>query len=468
MRLRPTAPLTEAPVTRSIAGAGLLNLLASIVLVGRNLLDGYYAARVSTDALASFTLVFPIIFLLIGLSQGVSVAVGNTLARRTGAGTAPSGSYVRHAALAALAAGGALAILLSVVAPAAMGLYEAEPDILDRSVTLARWLIAGMPVLFLYGTTTALLRALGDAAGATRAATAGLLAGVAVTPLLVFAVPPFPSDPLVGIAIGQLLGYACTTCLVALRLWRRGLLTGRTDRAALPSDLAAFARLGGPVALTNLVSLGAMFMVTGTMADAGRATTAAYGLVSRIDQFSLIIVNSVILALVPFVGQNSGAGRRDRVRQGILSALGLMLGCWALLGTALTIAAPWITALFGLPDGTATQATGWLRLSALAFFFQGVVITGVALLQVLGRPRVALAAIAAHLYGLQLPLLLILARGGDPARLYWAVAGSQIVTGSVFLVIGGWLVRRRTGLRETPDETGETPDETGERRVVNA
>ncbi|UED87528.1 MATE family efflux transporter [Streptomyces profundus] len=441
MTLRP-ASLTEAPVLRSIAGAGLANLLASVVLVGRNLLDGYYAARVSTDALASFTLVIPVILLLIGLSQGVSVAAGNVLSTRTGAGTPPSASFVRHAALVALGAGCAIAALLAVVAPAAMGLYQATPDVLDRAVTLALWIVAGVPVLFLYGVSTALLRALGDAAGAAKAATTGLLGGVAATPLLVFALPPFPSDPLIGIALGLQLGYATTTVLVALRLRRHGLLGGRVERAALRRDLADFARLGVPVTLTNLVTLGAAFVVTGVMANAGKETTAAYGVVSRVDQFALIVVNSVILALVPFVGQNFGAGLRDRVRAGVMSALALMLGCWALLGTVLALAAPRVAELFDLPADAAQIATGWLRLSALAFFFQGVAMTTIALLQVLGRPRLALACNAVQLYALLLPWLLFLARDDDPAVLYRAIAGSQVVTGTVFLLAGCWLVHR--------------------------
>ncbi|CCH32404.1 MatE-like domain efflux pump [Saccharothrix espanaensis DSM 44229] len=452
--MRPRASLTEAPVLRSIAGAGLANLLASVILVGRNLLDGFYAAAVSTDALASFTLVIPIIFLLIGLSQGVSVAASNVLATRTGAGTPPSPDFVRHAAFAALTTALALGLLLAVAAPAAMSLYRADPEVLDHAVVLARWLIAGMPVLFLYGVSTAMLRALGDAPGAAKAATAGLLVGVAATPLLVFVTPPFPDDPLVGIALGLQLGYACTTVLVALRLRRRGLLGGRIDRATLRADLSAFARLGVPVALTNLVTLGAAFLITGVVSNAGTDATAAYGVVSRVDQFALIVVNSVILALVPFVGQNFGAGRPDRVRQGVLSALALMLGCWVLLGTVLALAAPAVAELFGLPGEAAVTATGWLRLSALAFIFQGVTMTAVALLQVLGRPGLALVANAVHLYALLVPWLFLLASGDDPAVLYQAVAGAQITTGVAFLLIGAWVLRRRTAPGTAVDKEG--------------
>ncbi|MFI9627973.1 MATE family efflux transporter [Streptomyces sp. NPDC052042] len=453
MSLRPRAPLTEAPVMRSIAGAGLANLLTSVILVARNLLDGYYAARVSTDALASFALVIPVIMLLIGLSHGVSVAAGNVLTTRSGKGTPPTPAFVCHAVVTALGTGLVLAALLGAAAPVAIDLYGAAPEIREHALTLAMWLIMGMPVLFLYGVLTALLRALGDAAGAARAATAGLLIGVAVTPLLVFLVPPFPDAPLVGIALGLQVGYALTSVLVAVRLKRHGLLGGRPDKATFRSDLTEFARRGLPVAMTNLVTLGAAFGVTGVMAQAGREATAAFGVVSRLDLFPLTVVNAIVLAVVPFVGHNFGAGNKDRVRRGITAALTLMLCSWAVLGTILAVAAPTVARLFGLTGGTAAMATDWLRLSALAFFFQGVTMTSIALLQVMERPRTALLANIAYLYALQLPWLVFLADGGTEG-LYRAVAGSQIVAGSAFLLVGAWLLLRRSRMAHMSTEGG--------------
>lgn len=436
--------LLDAPVLRSLAGSSLANLAASLALVSRNLLDGYYAAQLSTTTLAAFTLALPIVFLTIGLSQGLSVAVGNILARRAGRGERADALYVRNAALAAALGGSMLALPLFAALPWLFAAYGADAAVLVPARRFATALLAGMPLLFLYGVATAMLRALGDARAAARATTTGLAFGALLTPLLTFGVG-LPQDwALVGIAVGLAAGYAMTTVLVARQLARRGLLVRRGNAARWREDSRAFVRAALPVIGNNLVALAALFVMTGVVAGAGREAVAALGVVSRIEQFALVLMNAVVLALVPFVAQNFAAGRSDRV----VSAFGwstlLMLAGALPVALVLLIANAQIGRVFALPPEGLRVAQSWLALAGVAFFFQGITLAGTGVLQALRRPRLALLITLLRLYALMLPALFWLSANSGAPLWYWAVSGAQILSGSAFLLaaaVFAWRLR---------------------------
>lgn len=434
--------IISGPVLRPIAVMSLTNLPAMAILLCRNLLDAFYASRVSVGSLEAFTLVIPITLLLVGLSQGISIAAGTVLSTRLGTGVQITRQFILHALIAALLGGALLSAILLALLPAGFSLYHVNVEVLDNAREMATWQIAAMPVLFLYGVLTALLRAMGDTYACARAATAGLLTGVTTTPLLVFIVLKYSTNPVLGISIGLQVGYACTAIIVLVRLRSRGLLGGGPDKSALANDLRSFAKIGTPVILTNLTTLAAVFVITGVIAGSGADAVAAFGVVSRLDQFALTIVNAIILSLLPFVSQNAAAANWWRVRRGVVSAVELMAGCWLVVGLGMALGAPWIIALFNLPVDSRELAIQWLRLTAFAFLFEGLIVTAIDLYQVVHRPRTALIGNLIYLYALQLPALLWAAARHDTAALYLAITGAQVAAGVALLIFGAVRGRR--------------------------
>lgn len=66
----------------------------------------------------------------------------------------------------------------------------------------------------------------------------------------------------------------------------------------------------------SLVALGAMAVMS-KINSYGKEFTAAYNVGSRLDQLAFLPVQSLSSAVTAFVGQNMGANRPDRVRQGV-------------------------------------------------------------------------------------------------------------------------------------------------------
>lgn len=78
----------------------------------------------------------------------------------------------------------------------------------------------------------------------------------------------------------------------------------------------------------------------------GDAFIAGFNAASKIDMFAFMPIQSFSSAATSFVGQNLGAGKSERVRTGVASALKLSLAVDAAVVSAVLCLGPWLLGLF--------------------------------------------------------------------------------------------------------------------------
>ncbi len=88
-------------------------------------------------------------------------------------------------------------------------------------------------------------------------------------------------------------------------------MIGRTGRS-----WAEILHVGVPNAAARMIIPLGQGFVTRMVATYGAAAVAGYGVATRIEFFSLAAMNALSSVIPAFVGQNLGAGKLDRVRQG--------------------------------------------------------------------------------------------------------------------------------------------------------
>lgn len=428
---------------RLLRTAALSNLGAMGALTARNLLDTIYAARVSAEALAALTVTVPLTALLIGLSQGISVSTGNSLALSGNVDRDDRGVALVPAALQAALMGGALVVLF--LYPLAMIVQGSSTNpTVARASSLGGWIILTAPLLFLFGTLTSLLRALGHASAAARATVVGIGVGAAVTPLLLLAAwasgeAAADCDPLIAMPIGLATGYA-TSCILLIMTLRRMQVRCNPFCRFDPVAGLRILRAALPVVGNSLAGLLAMFIIVAVFAEAGVVHASAYGVVFRLEQIGLVALNAVVLAMVPMVARALGQGDRTTIALTIRVGIRTIFVMGAGIGLAFAAGSGLIITWFQLPDAAATLAWNWLIFSGLAMAFQGVVLAGTSLLQI-RRPTLSFVLSVLRLYGLVLPALLVASAGCD-AWLYQAISGAQILAGiCAFFLLHYWCRR---------------------------
>ncbi|MFR5354646.1 MAG: MATE family efflux transporter, partial [Gemmiger formicilis] len=307
-------------------------LLFSLPLVLGNLFQQFYALAdtiivgrfCGVSALASVGATGSVNYLILGFVIGVCNGFAIPIAQLFGA--RDYSDLRRHVANAAwLCIAGSVVLTISTVALTRpmMQLMQTPDDIIDGAVIYIGWIFAGIPFIFLYNMVAAIMRALGDSK--TPLYFLILTSALNIGLDLLFIVP-FHFGVL-GAALATDISQVISGVLSFIYLRRK------FDVLKMEKDDLAFSKkasirllgIGVPMGLQcSITAIGSVIMqwavnVLGSTAVA--AVTAA----GKTQGLLTVPMESVGTAMATYAGQNLGASRMDRVRQGVNSAMLIIL-----------------------------------------------------------------------------------------------------------------------------------------------
>ena len=232
----------------------------------------------------------------------------------------------RHVANAAwLCIAGSVVLTISTVALTRpmMQLMQTPDDIIDGAVIYIGWIFAGIPFIFLYNMVAAIMRALGDSKTPLYflILTSALNIGLDLLFIVPFHFGVF------GAALATDISQVISGVLSFIYLRRKFdvLKMEKNDLAFSKKACARLLGIGIPMGLQcSITAIGSVIMqwavnVLGSTAVA--AVTAA----GKTQGLLTVPMESVGTAMATYAGQNLGASRMDRVRQGVNSAMLIIL-----------------------------------------------------------------------------------------------------------------------------------------------
>ena len=170
----------------------------------------------------------------------------------------------------------------------------------------------------------------------------------------------------------------------------------------------------------------------------GPATVAAMTAGMRIEFVAVIPLIALGASLVPFVGQNWGAGKPERARQAYRLSVRAALGWGALCLLGLSILAEEIAPLFSEDPAVLPWLAMVLSIVPVAYGFRGVMMASTQTMNAINRPFDAAALTLLRLFALQWPLALLGAwLYGFPGVLLGMIATDVFAA----FVAMGWLTR---------------------------
>lgn len=307
-------------------------LLFSLPLVLGNLFQQFYALAdtiivgrfCGVSALASVGATGSVNYLILGFVIGVCNGFAIPIAQLFGA--RDYSDLRRHVANAAwLCIAGSVVLTISTVALTRpmMQLMQTPDDIIDGAVIYIGWIFAGIPFIFLYNMVAAIMRALGDSK--TPLYFLILTSALNIGLDLLFIIP-FQMGVL-GAALATDISQVISGVLSFIYLSRKFdvLKMQKSDFAYSKKASIRLLGIGVPMGLQcSITAIGSVIMqwavnVLGSTAVA--AVTAA----GKTQGLLTVPMESVGTAMATYAGQNLGASRMDRVRQGVNSAMLIIL-----------------------------------------------------------------------------------------------------------------------------------------------
>jgi len=453
-----TATLTVGPVGPLLLRMSVSMLIGFVAGAAYNVADTYFVSRLGTAQLAAMGFTFPIVMTTFGLVMGIGIGTSSVLARLIGqADEAGTRLLTLHALL--------LGLVLTVVflaagwlaLPRILALLGADATTLPLALGYLRIWLAGMVFLIIPIIGNNAIRATGDTLTPSLIMVADMGLNVILDPIFIFGLGPVPAMGIRGAAVATVLSraVALVASLVVLRKAKHLLVL---ERFAWRTMLVSWGRIlyiGLPAATTNLLMPLAGGLLTRMISGYGVTRVAAFSAGVRIEHCVVIPVLALGASLIPFLGQNWGAARYDRVRKGLRIAFGTCLSWGAFCAIALAAFSGTLAPLFSRDESVVRMLILYLNIVPAAMAFRGISHSICSGLNAMGHSLHSTAATALRLFGLQLPLALLGSHlAGFFGLLLGVVCGEVLAAGAIF----AWLHRimHRSDLRCRP-QPAETP-----------
>ena len=289
------------------------------------------------DALAALGATDWLYWMVLGMVQGVTQGFGILMAREFGAKQYESLRVVVGSSVSLSAACAVLFLAAGqLIARPALAVMNTPGEILGGSLLYLRIMFLGIPIVMAYNLLACILRSLGDSQTPLNAMIVAALTNIALDLLFVLVF----RWGIAGAATATLIAQLISSLFCLHKIRRIEFMALKKEHFALaPAMAGRLMALGSPMALQNaIIAIGGMIIQT-VVNGYGVAFIGGFTASNKLYGVLEIAASSYGYAMITYVGQNLGAGKIDRIRQGMRWAITVAVA------TSLVIAA--VMLIFG-------------------------------------------------------------------------------------------------------------------------
>lgn len=441
---------TEGKILNSLVTLASPIILANVLQTAYQLIDTFWLGRLGANAVAAVSLSFPILFLVLSLGGGLTLAGTVIVSHHKGA---ENQRHVNYASSQTVFIIFFISILLAAVgyfaARPLMKLVGAAPDILADSVDYFQVSSLGFVFLFMFFVFQSLMRGIGNVWLPAFIILITVFLNLVLDPLFIFGFGPVPGYGVAGAAVASVItqGLSAATGLFILFRGKKGIKINWSDMKFDFPWVKRLFELGIPASLEQSTRAAAMTVMVMLVTSFGSDVVAAYGIGARI--LSLIIVPALgfSIATTTLVGQNIGAGKIKRAEKiSDLSNKIAFLGLTAVGLIMFAFAEP-LTAFF-VPNDPKVIKDGalFIRIMAPSFGLLGIqqVLNGT--FNGAGFTQAALLISIFSLWIIRFPLAFILSGKTTLGfeGIWWAFPISNLIAATaafIYYKLGYWKLR---------------------------
>ncbi len=413
-----------------------------------NLADTYFIGKVGVDELAAMGFTFPVVMVVNALALGVGIGTSSLISR----------SIVNQdrKVLAGYATEAILLGLLIVSVMVALGQLTIEPlframgasdDILPLIEDYMRIWYWGMLVVVVPMVGNNTIRATGDTFTPGMFMTLSAILNIIADPFLILGYGPFPMLSIKGAAIATVIGRGTGMVLTLyILIHREKLITVHLPR--LREVVRTWRRIlyiAGPAAASILITPLSIGIVTRIVSKFGEEAVAAFGVVSRMEMFSLILVNALGSVMIIFAGQNWGKGKIGRLIRGFNVGVLVALAWGMLLFVVAQLWARPIAAIFSSDAKVVRITAEYLLIVSFSYGFQGILMVGVNVFNGINRPLPSAGLTSLRMFGLYVPLAWLASVYWSLTGVFWSAFLANVVIGILTYI---WLNRHLRGRKQ--------------------
>ena len=321
-------------------------LMGNLLQQTYSLVDAAIVGRfLGIDSLAAVGASSSVVFLILGFCNGCCGGFGIPVAQKFGA---RDYATMRRCVVVSLQLAAAMSLILAVVTGILcddiLRLMRTPDNIFDGAYIYLLITFLGIPCTFFYNLLSSIIRALGD----SKTPFWFLLFSAVLNIVLDLFTIVTLGWGVAGAAIATVFSQGVSAVLCYVYMMRRFdiLRTTPAERRFSWSIARILLNIGVPMGLQfSITAIGSIMLQSANNA-LGTACVAAFTAAMRIKMFFMCPFESLGIAMATFAGQNYGAGRPERILQGVKSASLMALVYWVFTFCVLMFGSETVALLF--------------------------------------------------------------------------------------------------------------------------
>ena len=332
-----------------------------------NVVDTFFAGKISPEALSALSKSFPIYFIIIATSIGVTVAgtslIGNSIGEKDNKKTLNYFSHIIY-----------YGILISIFITF-LGLYFSErvfflmgstEEVASLGLEYTNIIYSGSFLFILVVSLNSLLHAEGDTKTYRNVLVISFLLNIILNPILIFGFLFIPAFGVKGIGIATIISQLVSFLVILFKVLKNERVRNITNEYLVPKFLffknIFFQSMPISVSICGYALAAAIIFTY--VGQSGEYAVAGYGVGTRIEQVVLLPILGINTAIISIIAQNYGANNLVRIKETYFTAIKYAFIIMITAGTLVFLSASVITSFFSSDPEVIEYGKRYLKISA--------------------------------------------------------------------------------------------------------
>ena len=334
--------MKEKPVFPLIMSMALPMVISMLVNSLYNIVDSYFVAKISEDAMTALSLVYPVQNFINAVAIGFGVGINALIAFYLGAenNEAANASATRGTVLSVIH-GVLMTVGCIAFMPHFLRFFTPDVSVINLGLRYSNIVFAFSVIITLNLSFEKIFQALGKMKVTMIALMCGCLTNIFLDPVMIFGLGPFPEMGIEGAALATGIGQV-VNLVIYLAVYRLRPIHVRIKKDYLKPDKGIDLRLysiGIPAALNLALPSLLISVLNSLLAAFSQSYVVILGIYYKLQTFLYLPASGIVQGMRPVIGYNYGAQEYRRVRRIYLVTLA-MSSVIMIAGTAICLSVP--------------------------------------------------------------------------------------------------------------------------------
>lgn len=403
-----------------------------------NIVDSYFVANISEDAMTALSLVYPVQNLMTAIGVGFGVGLNARIAYFLGADNKKAADKAATTGMLLSFLHGIILMVICLLGmPWFLSLYTKNESMIKMGLEYANRAFLFSVIIMVSIALEKIFQAVGRMKACMVSMMGGFITNIVLDPLMIFGIGPFPKMGMAGAAYATGIGQSVCLLMYIVFLFVTPIpVTFSKKNISFDKGIiSGVYAVGIPATLNMALPSFLISSLNGILAGFSEKYVLVLGVYYKLQTFIYLTANGIIQGIRPLVSFNYGAGEKKRVQSIFRTTLVLticVMGC----GVVLSLLMPdQMIGLFTSQNDTIQIGVVALKTICIGFVFSAVSVTSCGVLEALGRGIPSLVVSFLRYVAVIIPAAFILSRVIGANGVFAAFPVTEIVTAVASLFI---------------------------------